>query len=113
MSDNPEDAALEGQTVLTDEVAQKERAKTTRQLARERADVLRDLLSTTQGRRWFAWLLHDLCGLYRPVANAAFDPHSLHFREGSRAVGQVLHDMALREAHDRYIVLLSETLHKT
>lgn len=95
---------------LTDPKAQRETKKRLRHIQRERSDVLRDLLSTPQGRRLFAWLLHDLCGLYRPVANAAFDPHALHFREGHRAVGQILHDLALREARAQYMVLLNENL---
>lgn len=103
---------IEGVPDLTNPRTQREVKKRARQLERERADVLNDLLSTTQGRRFFAWLLHDLCGVYRPVANAAFDAQALHFREGHRAVGIALHDFALREAPAQYIVLLGEALPK-
>lgn len=105
-----EDRRVEGVPDLTDPKAQRETKKRLRQLARERGDVLRELLSTPQGRRFFAWIIHDLCGLYRPVANQAFDAQALHFREGHRAVGQVLHDLALQEARAPYIVLLGEAL---
>ena len=116
MADDDDDVAadeeqrVEGVPDLTSAKSQREAKKRARQAERERSDVLRELLSTTQGRRFFAWLLHDTCGLYRPVANAAFDPHALHFREGARAVGQVLHDFALQEAPAQYIVLLGEAL---
>lgn len=105
-----EDQRVEGAPDLTDPKAQRETKKRLRQVQRERGDVLRELLSTPQGRRFYAWIIHDLCGLYRPVANAAFDAQALHFREGHRAVGQVLHDYALQEARAQYIVLLGEAL---
>ncbi len=105
-----EDARPEGVPDLTDAKAQRETKKRKRQIERQRADTLRELLSTPQGRDFYAWIIHDLCGLYRPVANAAFDAQALHFREGHRAVGQVLHDYALREARGPYIVLLGEAL---
>lgn len=105
-----EEQRVEGVPDLTDAKAQRETKKRQRQIARERGDVLRELLSTPQGRRFYAWIIHELCGLYRPVANAAFDAQALHFREGHRAVGQVLHDYALQEARGPYIVLLGEAL---
>ena len=109
--DIQEDETLpEGVPDLTDAKAQRETKKRKRQIERQRADVLRELLSTPQGRDFYAWIIHDLCGLYRPVANAAFDAQALHFREGHRAVGQVLHDYALQEARGPYIVLLGEAL---
>lgn len=111
-AEQAEEARPAGSPDLSDPVAQRERKKRLKHLERERAEVLRALLSTPAGRRLFAWLVHDICGLYRPVANAAFDAQALHFREGSRAVGQVLHDQALRDARDQYMVLLSETLPK-
>lgn len=105
-----EEQRIEGVPDLTDAKAQRETKKRQRQIARERGDVLRELLSTPQGRSFYAWIIHELCGLYRPVANAAFDAQALHFREGHRAVGQVLHDYALQEARGPYIVLLGEAL---
>lgn len=115
MSDTEEqlDEVLpEGVPDLTDPKAQRETAKTIKFAAKERAEALREMLSTKQGRSLFSFIVHDLGGLYRPVANAAFDPHALHFREGQRAVGQVLHDLALQEARQSYMLLLAEHLSK-
>lgn len=105
-----EEGRPEGAPDLSNPRQQQETKKRLRQLQRERGDVLRELLSTPQGRRFYAWIIHELCGLYRPVANQAFDAQALHFREGHRAVGQVLHDYALQEARAQYIVLLGEAL---
>ncbi len=77
-----------------------------------RDEALCAVLATQHGRALMAWLLHELCGLYRPTANAAFDPQALHFREGSRAVGLVLHDRIMDVAPDQYLVLMSEHLRK-
>jgi hypothetical protein len=112
-TEEPLDEVLpEGVPDLTDPVSQRETSKSIKLAARERADALRDLLSTKRGRNLYSYIIHDLAGLYRPVANAAFDPNALHFREGQRAVGQVLHDLALQEAKQSYMVLLAETLSK-
>lgn len=105
-----EEGRPEGMPNLTDPKQQRETKKRLRVIQRERAETLNELLSTEKGRRFFAWIVHELCGLYRPVANQAFDAQALHFREGHRAVGQVLHDYALQEARGQYIVLLGENL---
>jgi len=107
-----EDVLPEGVPDLTDPVAQRETAKSIKLAARERAEALREMLSTKKGRSLYSYIIHDLAGLYRPVANAAFDPNALHFREGQRAIGQVLHDLALQEAKQSYMVLLAENLSK-
>lgn len=105
-----EEGRPEGVPDLSDPKQQRETKKRLRMRERERAETLALLLSTENGRRLFAWIVHDLCGLYRPVANAAFDAQALHFREGARAVGQVLHDYALQNVRGQYIVLLGENL---
>lgn len=74
------------------------------------AAVLEALLSTEDGRRWFMWLLQEVCGLTATVANAAFDPHGLHFREGARNVGLTLHQQALRLAKAPYMVAVRDHL---
>lgn len=105
-----EEGRPEGAPDLSDPRKQRETKRRLKVLHQERAETLRDLLSTERGRRLFAWIIHDLGGLYRPVANQAFDAQALHFREGARALAQVLHDYALQEARPQYIVLLGETL---
>lgn len=97
---------------LTDSTAQRRRRQKHDDAEKERAAVLTAILATPAGRRWYAYLLHDVCGLYRPVANAAFDAQALHYREGARAVGQHLHEMALRHSRQPYIVLLAENLNQ-
>jgi hypothetical protein len=104
------EARPEGVPDLTNPVTQRAAATRAKTVARERAEALRLLLSTKSGRSLYAYILHDLAGLYRPVANRAFCPNALHFREGQRAVGQLLHNMALQEAKQNYITLLSENL---
>jgi hypothetical protein len=105
-----EETRPEGVPDLTDPVAQRETRKNIKLAEKERTEALRTLLSTKQGRKLYSYIMHDLSGLYRPVANMAFCPNALHFREGQRAVGQVLHDLALQEAKQSYILLLSENL---
>jgi hypothetical protein len=75
----------------------------------EDADVVKALLSTPAGRRWYARLLHDVCGIYQPV-NARFATEGVHFQQGARAVGLFYHKHALQVAPDQYMVLLSENL---
>jgi hypothetical protein len=104
------EARPEGVPDLTNPVTQRATATRAKTAARERAEALRLLLSTKSGRSFYAFILHDLAGLYRPVANAAFCPNALHFREGQRAVGQLLHNLALQEARQNYILMLSENL---
>jgi len=105
-----EEGRPEGVPDLSNPRQQRDTKRRLKTLHRERAETLRHLLSTPNGRRLFAWIIHDLGGLYRPVANQAFDAQALHFREGARALAQVLHDYALQEARPQYIVLLGETL---
>jgi len=100
----------EGVPDLTNPVTQRAAATRAKTVASERAEALRLLLSTKGGRSLYAHILHDLAGLYRPVANMAFCPNALHFREGQRAVGQLLHNLALQEARQNYILMLSENL---
>ena len=78
--------------------------------ADEEAEVIRSILSTKQGRRWYARLIHETFGLYQITANAAFDANGQHFKEGARAVGLTLHNKALQASRDQYMVLLTETL---
>lgn len=78
----------------------------------DREAALAEMLGTKQGRALLSWILHDLCGLYAPTANAAFDANGQHFREGARAVGLMLHQAALDVAPDQYLVLISENLRK-
>lgn len=105
-----EETRPEGVPDLTDPVAQRETRKNIRLAEKDRAEALRQMLSTKQGRSLYSYIMHDLAGLYRPVANMAFDANALHFREGQRAVGQVLHDLALQEAKQSYMLLLAENL---
>jgi hypothetical protein len=95
-----------------DPVAVKKARLTDKRLREERARVLQNLLANPEGRRFFAHILHDVCGMYVPTANRAFDPYGQHFREGSRAVGLVLHQMALQHAGPQYMVVLHENLIK-
>jgi hypothetical protein len=105
-----EEGRPEGVPDLSNPRQQRDTKRRLKALNQERAETLRNLLSTPNGRRLFAWIIHDLGGLYRPVANQAFDAQALHFKEGARALAQVLHDYALQEARPQYIVLLGETL---
>lgn len=88
------------------------RAAKRRKETRDHADaeVLRVILSTTQGRDWYMRLLQEVCGLHNVTANAAFDPNALHYREGARAVGLHLHREALRLVKQPYMVALAEHL---
>jgi hypothetical protein len=105
-----EETRPEGVPDLTDPVAQREVRKSIKLLEKERSEALRDMLSTKKGRKLYSYIMHDLSGLYRPVANMAFCPNALHFKEGQRAIGQVLHDLALQEAKESYMLLLAENL---
>lgn len=111
-SGDADEVLPKGVTSLVDAKSQRDRKQRAKGVAEERAAVLAALLSTPAGRRWYAWLLHEVCGLYRPVANAAFDAQGLHYREGARAVGQILHENALRDVKNQYIVLLAENLNQ-
>ena len=85
-------------------------AKRAKAEAAEEAEALAMLLNSKAGRRWYARLLTDACGMYRPLASQAYDNNSLHFREGARLVGLHLHKEALQKAKPQYMVLLAETL---
>ncbi len=111
--DEPEEGTVPpGVTSLTNPTAIRDRKRRIKDLEEERAKVLLALLATPAGRRFYAWMLHDVCGLYRTVANQAYDPHGLHYREGARAVGQILHETALKHGRQQYLVLLSENLNQ-
>ena len=72
--------------------------------------MLASILSAPHGRAWLAWLIHDVCGLYGATENAAYDTNGLHFKEGARAVGLLLHEEAMRAAPEHYILLMAENL---
>lgn len=110
--DDIEAEAREGQPDLSDPAVVQKQRRSLKREEQEMANELRKLLGTTAGRRLFARIVHDYCGLYRPVANAAFDAQALHFREGGRAVGLLLHELALQHAKPQYMVLMSETIGK-
>lgn len=94
-----------------DPVKVRDATRRKRDIQRQRGDVLRQLVSTEAGREFVAYILHEVCGLYRPTANAAFDANSLYYREGARAVGLVLMEMLVREAKPQYMALVSENIH--
>lgn len=81
-------------------------------LDEQRAAVLQQIMSTAPGRELMSHILHEVCGLYRTTANAAFDPHGQHWREGARAVGLELHNMLVRHAGKQYMVLIGEHFDK-
>ena len=74
----------------------------------EDADVLKMILGTAAGRRWYANLQQNVCGLYNPAG--ALDVQGLAYLAGARAVGLFLHNEALHKAKALYMVLQNESL---
>lgn len=98
MQDDIADAAVEANVKRA-----RQRAK---DIEEERAEVLRILLATEAGARFFVWLVEEVCGLHRPTAGADFNPNGTHFREGARHVGLELHHRAMAHARRAYMVAL-------
>lgn len=87
-------------------IAVKTKTKTAKQREKDRAAVIGALLEQPAGREFLGWLLFDVCGLYSIAQNAAFDTNALHYREGGRVVGLMLHKLALQENPNQYMELL-------
>lgn len=80
---------------------------TAEELARQRDEDLRWVLSTEQGRRFYLRLLEDESNL-QGQSFAGSDTHLTAFREGVRAVGISLLEEAQRVAPGSYMKALNE-----
>lgn len=88
--------------------------KRTRKQAQEKQDrdaVLRDILSTPEGRREM-WAILDLCGTFQQrsgaSANGSYDPTLTHFHAGQKAIGQHLFLDWLARDRDSVLEMLVE-----
>lgn len=119
MSDTEQEPIEEPTPDLTPEAEDRDtrrRAKKAKVAEEKRLDrnrkVIEGLLSSEDGRAWFAELLFIRCGLFINSENVEHHTQTVHYVNGMRAVGLGLHEEALQLVKPQYMVLLGEHLHK-
>lgn len=73
---------------------------------REQREVVRELMSTTQGRAWLYQKLEE-CHIWTPSFVPA-DPYSTAFKEGERNIGARLLADIMDAAPDQYVAMVKE-----
>lgn len=103
----PDDA--EAPNAATEAGVQRQRTSARRR-AQEQNEVIKALLSSAAGRRFYYDIVFRLCGVRDPLTAPTLNDGYTLFREGARQVGIDLENRALQAAREQYMVLLSENL---
>jgi hypothetical protein len=88
----------------------KRQRQTARRRSQEQNEVIKNLLSSAAGRRFYHDIVFKLCGVHDPLTAPTLNDGYTLFREGARQVGLDLQNRALQAAREQYMVLLSENM---
>ncbi len=109
MADEELPSGEEAPNAATEEGVKRQR-QSARRRSQEQNEVIKALLSSAAGRRFYYDIVFTLCGVHDPLTAPTLNDGYTLFREGARQVGIDLQNRALQAAREQYMVLLSENL---
>lgn len=76
-------------------------------IAKDKTELLNQLISTKLGRAWF-WELLEFAGIMKASYTIPGDPYTTLFNEGQRNVGLKIMSDLIKASPENYVLMVSE-----